>query len=547
MQLSQENEQTLEWWQKAVVYQIYPRSFKDSNNDGIGDLPGITGKLDYLAWLGVDAIWLSPFYPSPMNDGGYDIADYQNVHPNIGTLQDFERMVDRAHQLGLKVIVDFVPNHTSDQHAWFKESRSSRDNPKRDWYFWQDGKPGSQPPNNWISSFGGSAWEWDEQSGQYYLHSFLTSQPDLNWRNPDVKNAMFDVLRFWMDRGVDGFRIDVAHQIMKDPLLRDNPPNPNPMAPPGMPLRDFNMQLHVNDQEHPDVHVIYRELRALLNSYSHGQPRAAIGEIHVSSPAEWATYYGANLDEIHLPFNFGLLRAEWRSSSVRTVVDTLEKTLPPGAWPNYVMGNHDEPRIVSRIGEPSARLAMLLLLTLRGTPTLYYGDELAMHDVTIPPERIQDGWEKQSGGLGVSRDPQRTPMQWDSSPNGGFTAEGVQPWLPLADDYDQLNVKAETDQSASMLTLTHRLLQLRRVTPALVGGSYEALNNVPPDCYAFLRRSAGQTLLVALNFSGKEETVKLDQPGQGNVLLSTRLDREGPVDLSAITLRAHEACIIVLS
>ncbi|MCC7450586.1 MAG: DUF3459 domain-containing protein [Anaerolineae bacterium] len=531
------------WWQRGIVYQIYPRSFKDSNGDGIGDLPGIIDKLDYVQMLGVDAIWLSPFYPSPMADFGYDVANYTDVDPIFGTLADFDRLVEAAHQRNLHVIIDFVPNHSSDQHPWFVESRSSRDNPKRDWYVWVDAKPDGSPPNNWLSHFGGPAWTWDETTGQYYLHSFLKEQPDLNWRNPAVKAAMFDVIRFWLERGVDGFRIDVAHYIMKDPDLRDNPPN---LEPPKFTKRrpHYDSLLHVYDKGHADVHAVYREFRKLLDSYSTERPRFAVGEIHVFDWPVWGSYYGEQLDELHMPFNFALINAAWQTKVIRYVVDSIEASIPKGAWPNYVLGNHDEHRIVTRIGTAQARTAMMLLLTLRGTPTMYYGDEIEMHDVDIPPGRERDPYGIRVPGQGLGRDPERTPMQWDASPNAGFTRPGVETWLPIADDYERVNVAAELNDSTSMLALTRHLIDLRRSTPALHSGDYRPVSDTPDECYVYLRSQGDEQRLIALNFSDKEQTLALSAFGQGRVLISTRLDRKGAVDLAALYLRADEGCII---
>jgi len=403
------------WWQTGVIYQIYPRSFRDSNDDGIGDLPGIIQRLDYLSeTLGVDAIWLSPFYPSPMADFGYDVSDYCNVDPMFGTLADFDRLVAEAHQRHLQVIIDFVPNHTSDQHPWFAESRSSRQSAKRDWYVWRDAKPDGGLPNNWPSHFGGPAWEWDAATQQYYLHSFLKEQPDLNWRNPETKAAMFDAVRFWLERGVDGFRLYVAHYFMKDPDLRDNPPAPQPSTASYKQINEYDKFLHINDKGHPDAHQVFREFRALLDSYEAMRPRYSVGEIHIFDWREWVKYYG-QLDELHMPFNFALLWAKWEAQSVRQVVDSLEAVLPPGAWPNYVLGNHDEPRLASRYGREQARVAALLLLTLRGTPTLYQGDELGMVNADIPADQQQDPYGLRVPGMG--RDGCRTPMQWSDAPN----------------------------------------------------------------------------------------------------------------------------------
>ncbi len=482
------------WWQRGVVYQIYPRSFMDSNHDGIGDLDGIVSKLDYVRDLGVDAIWLSPFYPSPMI-----------------------------------------------------ESRASRTNPKRDWYVWRDAKPDGGLPNNWLSVFGGPAWELDAVTGQYYLHSFLSEQPDLNWRNPEVKAAMLDAVRFWLDRGVDGFRIDVAHFIMKDPDLRDNPPSPDANKP-GMhrPMGAYDSQLHLYDKGHLDVHAAFREFRALLDSYSVTQPRYSVGEIHIFDWKEWATYYGENGDELHMPFNFALIGARWDASVIRGIVEAIEATLPAWAWPNYVMSNHDEHRIASRWGADTARTAMMLLLTLRGTPTMYYGDELGMHDGVILPEQEQDPFGKRVPGLALGRDPERTPMQWDSSANAGFSSAQVKPWLPVAAGYDQINVAREAADSHSTLALTRRLLALRRATPALHGGEYRTIPGAPDDCYLYERTGDGQRFLISLNFSDAARTLTLNGFDSARLLLSTQLDREGAVDLAAFTLRPYEGCLFAL-
>jgi alpha-glucosidase len=529
------------WWQHGVIYQIYPRSYGDTNGDGIGDLPGITAHIDYLhEVLGVDAIWLSPFYPSPMADFGYDVADYTDVHPMFGSLADVDRLLREAHDRQIRIVIDFVPNHSSDRHPWFLESRSSRESPKRDWYFWRDAKPDGSPPNNWQGSFGGGAWEWDEATQQYYLHSFLREQPDLNWRNPEVRDAMFGAVRFWLERGVDGFRIDVANMVMKDPELRDNPPNPN-----YDPDRDrpFDAILHVNDTSHSDVHALYADLRRLLDEYSAERPRMMVGEIHVYEWPRWATYYGPKLDEFHLPFNFGLIRSPWTPEAVRTLIESIENAVRPGGgWPNWVLGNHDEHRIASRVGPEAARVATMLLLTLRGTPTLYYGDEIGMHDVPIPPERIQDPFELMTPGRGLGRDPERTPMQWTSAPNAGFCPPEVEPWLPVAADADVVNVAAEIDAPHAMLTLTRALLRLRRAEPALHRGDYATIPNTPPSVFAYTRSHGDRRLDIALNFG--EQEVEIPLPAGGTVLLSTTLDRQDEPVTGSLTLRPHEGCVI---
>lgn len=534
------------WWQRGVIYQIYPRSFQDSNGDGIGDLRGIIAQLAYLTWLGVDAIWLSPFYPSPMVDFGYDVSNYTDVDAVFGNMATFDELIQQAHRQGIKVIIDFVPNHTSDKHPWFLESRSSRSVARRHWYMWADAKPSGTAPNNWVSHFGGSAWEWDAATGQYYLHSFDKRQPDLNWRNPEVQAAMFDVLRFWLEHAVDGFRIDAAHMIMKDPQLRDNPANLGGARAMFKAMGDYNAQLHVYDKGHPDAHGIYRAVRRLLDSYGSEHPRVAIGEMHIPDRKVWASYYGANLDEMNMPFNFGLVSAAWNAQAMRQSMDALEASLPSGAWPNNVLGNHDEPRIASRVGPAQARIAMLLLLTLRGTPTLYYGDEIGMHDGDIPPERVYDPIEKNMPGLGLGRDPERTPMQWDSSPNAGFCLPGAEPWLPIAADYKQINVAAEREDPHSLLTLTRRLIELRRTRLAFTTGSYCAIEGVPDGCFVYLRQSSNQRYLIILNFSGNEQTLKLPELGKGRIVLSTYLDCEEPIDLAFLRLRGDEGFVIEL-
>jgi alpha-glucosidase len=462
------------WWQRGVVYQIYPRSFLDSDGDGAGDLRGIVSRLDYLEWLGVDAVWISPFYPSPMADFGYDITDHTDVHPLFGTLEDFDDLVAEAHRRRIRVILDYVPNHTSEQHPWFVESRSSRDSPKRDWYIWRDPAPDGGPPNNWIDTFGiGSAWAWDEGTGQYYYHAHLEEQPDLNWRNPEVREAMYGVLRFWLERGVDGFRVDALRHLIKDDLFRDNPPNPAF----GPEDRPFDALLPVYNTDR-------REIAAFVAAY--------------------------------------------------------EAALPSDAWPSWVLGNHDRSRVASRVGPAQARVAAMLLLTLRGTPTLYYGDEIWMHDVPVPPGLVQDPFGKNVPRLG--RDPARTPMQWDSRPHAGFTS-GT-PWLPVADDYREINVAAERKDPKSMLALHRRLLALRRAEPALATGSYTPLE-AAGDLLAYRRQKGGRRFLVALNLGARPQTFVRDDM-DGRISLSTHLDRDGEKTAGTLELRGGEGVIVDL-
>ena len=553
------------WWQTGVIYQIYPRSYKDTNGNGVGDLTGIIEKLDYLSdTLGIDAIWLSPFYPSPMKDFGYDVADYVDVHPLFGTLEDFDELIEQAHQREIRVIIDWVPNHSSDQHPWFQESRSSRDNPKRDWYVWTDPTPlnppvhaGKEdkfspqqrgeleggPPNNWLAVFGGSAWEWDESTEQYYLHSFLKEQPDLNWRNPEVQKAMLDVIRFWLERGVDGFRVDVAHFIMKDPEMRDNPPAPQEGLAFHRPHGDYDSQEHLYDKGHPDVHGVYRQFRAVLDEYSNPAPRMSVGEIHIFDWDEWASYYGNPQDgfEFHLPFNFSLLKTAWDAGAVRQAVDEIEAALPSWAWPNYVLGNHDEGRIATRFGAEQARVAALLLLTLRGTPTIYYGEEIGMSDVDIPIEDQLDPFGLRVPGWG--RDRCRTPMQWSLDPYAGFAPEEVSKlWLPLSDDWEEINVENQITDPTSSLSFYRQLLAMRKKYPALNRGSYTPLDGMPQGCFVYQRQEAEQSLIVALNFTGVPKRLPLE--GDGKILLSTNMDRSGSENLQSLQLRENEGIII---
>ncbi len=521
------------WWQTGVIYQIYPRSFMDANGDGIGDLAGITKKLDYLQWLGVDILWLSPIFPSPMADFGYDISNYCDIDPIFGTLEELDRLVQQAHQRGLRLLLDYVPNHTSDEHPWFQASRSSRENEKRDWYIWHDPAPDGGPPNNWLSIFGGSAWEFDTQTGQYYLHLFDVKQPDLNWRNPQVRQAMYDVLRFWLDRGVDGFRVDVLWMLLKDEQWRDNPMNPQ--WKPGDLAELRQEKLYVEDQ--PGIHEIVREMRSVLDSYGE---RVLIGEIYL--PVERLIhYYGEALDEAHLPFNFQLIALPgWEASILRQMVDTYESLLPAGAWPNWVLSNHDRSRIASRIGKAQARVAQMLLLTLRGTPTCYYGDELGMEDGIVPLEMIHDPRGREYPEL--SRDHARTPMQWDTSANAGFSPSHVVPWLPVAEDYRTNNVAVARKNIRSFLIFTRTLLELRRLLPALKLGAYRSIEQDNPSCLVYQREYQKERYLVVLNLSDDRQIVRL--PGKGRVLLTTHMDFEGTKELAELYLRGNEGMLI---
>jgi alpha-glucosidase len=529
--------QAYSWWQSGIIYQIYPRSFQDGSGDGVGDLAGITRRLDFLAALGVDAIWLSPIYPSPMADFGYDIADYTAIYPLFGTLDDFDTLLRETHARGLKLLLDWVPNHTSDEHPWFQQSRSSRDSPKRDWYFWRDAQPDGSLPNNWVSEFGGSVWQWDNRTSQYYLHTYDVKQPDLNWRNPEVQAAMLDTLRFWLNRGVDGFRVDALRQVIKDESLRDNPPNPEYVAD----QNPYRSVLPAYSADQPGVHDIVRLVRHVTDAYG---DIPLVGELYVPID-HLVTYYGAEGDGIQLPANFHLITTPWSARTIGALVDTYEGALPPHGWPTWVLGNHDRTRIASRVGAAQARVAAVLLLTLRGTPTMYYGDELGMHDVPIPPELVQDPWEKNVPGHGFGRDPVRTPMQWDDGPGAGFTT-GT-PWLPLADDHRTINVAVESEDPRSMLTLYRRLIALRRAEPALAVGPYRPVC-VTDAALVYQREKGSRRMLVALNFTAEPLALSDELPAgwRGRAALSTHLDREGDEVSRTLDLRGNEAVVIAL-
>lgn len=518
------------WWQSGVIYQVYPRSFQDTDADGVGDLEGIRWRLGHLVELGVDAVWISPIYPSPMADFGYDVSDYCDIDPAFGTLDDFDRLIAEAHASGLKVILDFVPNHTSEAHPWFAESRGGRAKPKRDWYVWRDPAPDGGPPNNWVSNFGGSAWEFEPASGQYYYHAFLKEQPDLNWRNPEVRAAMMDVLRFWLDRGVDGFRVDVIWHLIKDAGFRDNLPNPNYRD--GTPEIERFLQTRSADQ--PETIDIVREMRAVLDGYG---DRVLIGEIYLPLERLMA-YYGPNLTGAQLPFNFRLILEPWNARGIAALIAEYEALLPAGGWPNWVLGNHDQKRIATRVGGSQARVAAMLLLTLRGTPTLYYGDEIGLPDGIIPPEAIRDPWAINEPGVG-GRDPCRTPMPWDASANGGFSEAA--PWLPMAEPA-LCNVAEEIRDPRSMLALHERLLALRRARPALSLGDYEGVA-AAGNLLVYRRSHGGETLLVALNL-GQDEAFLDGADGSRHVLLSTHLDREGEEPAGPLRLRPNEGVIV---
>jgi alpha-glucosidase len=509
------------WWREAVFYQIYPRSFADSNGDGVGDLAGIRAHLDDLAWLGVDALWISPFFRSPMADFGYDVSDYCDVDPLFGDLADFDALVGDAHRLGMKVVIDWVPNHSSDQHPWFVDAASSRDSVHRDWYVWRDPEPDGSPPNNWVAAFDLSApaWTFHEPTGQWYLHLFESAQPDLNWDEPAVVEAMHDTLRFWLDRGVDGFRADVVHGIGKDPALPDDPPE---VA--GIP--------HCALNDVPVTHERLRAIRTLIDSYP-GE-RMMVGEVFLMSTETVATYYGDD-DELHLAFNFPPLFAPWLADRWADCIEDARRSIDPrGAWPTWVLSNHDNPRhrtrydrgaaragevpsTTARRSEARARAAAVLLLTLRGTPFVYQGDELGLADADIPEDlRVDPG----------GRDGCRAVLPWDGSDDHGWpTGPAVTTWLPVAPEASTRNRVAQRDDPSSILHLYRRAIATRKATPALVLGSFDPLAS-PEGTLAFRREFDGATCTVLVNFTG--DSVDVVSLGLGGVAVLLASDDPAP-------------------
>jgi len=495
-----------QWWQHAVFYEIYPRSFADSNNDGIGDLKGITSKLDYLRDLGVDAVWITPCFPSPQVDFGYDVSDYENIDPMYGTLADFDTLASEAKKRNIRIILDFVVNHSSDQHKWFIDSRSSKTAEHRDWYIWRDGKGPGQPPNNWVSEFGGSAWKFDPTTNQFYYHFFYAEQPDLNWRNPAVKDAMLDVTRWWYHRGVAGFRLDAVDTLFEDPGLHDNPVVPGKNAY-GDPLqeRKYNTKL-------PEVHDVLRGLRQVAD----GSGAVLIGETWTKDISELRQYYGDHSDELQMPMDLMFTKLRFSAPEFRQHIAAVDVA---GGWPVYVISNHDIVRSYDRYGDGQhndqiARVMAALYLTLRGTPIMYYGEEIGMK--TTPPTRKEDvkdpigkrGWPKEKG-----RDGERTPMQWDRSENAGFSK--ATPWLPVPPTYKTHNVADELKDKNSVLEFYKRVLSLRHTSRALLDGSYIALNENDPNVLSYLRIYKDQAVLVALNMSGSTQKVDFELSHHG--------------------------------
>jgi alpha-glucosidase len=514
------------WWHGAVVYQLYVRSWRDSNADGYGDLPGIIERLEHLAWLGVDGIWLSPTMPSPDADWGYDVSDYTGVHPELGTLADLDALIAAAAGQGIRVLLDLVPNHTSSAHPWFVEARQSRQSAHRDYYVWADPGPGGGPPNNWLDATGHPAWQWEPGTGQYYLHNFLAAQPDLNWWQPAVHAEFPDILRFWFDRGVAGFRIDVAHGLYKDARLRDNPPLPAGASP----LEGRFGLRPVYNANRPETHEVYRDWRKLADGYS--PPRLLLGETWVPDATRLASFYGAG-DELQLAFNFPFAFAGFTAATLAGVIGATLAALPAGAGPAWMASNHDIGRFPSRWCDGDherIRLALLVLLTLPGTAVLYYGDEIGMTDVDVPPELQRDAMSRRAAGQPRNRDRARTPLRWDDSPGAGFTAGGVRPWLPLP-AAGPASVAAQRADPGSVLWLCRRLIGLRR---AELGGTAAELELIEAVPGVLGYRCGG--LLVAANLSG---TTAAMPAAAGEILLST----EGTAAAAAASLRPWQGVI----
>lgn len=491
------------WWKNAVIYHVYVRSFADSNGDGLGDLQGLINRLDYLkggeSSLGVDALWLSPIYPSPDADFGYDVADYCNIDLRYGTLEIFDKLVEKAHERGIRIIMDLVFNHTSDQHPWFLESRSSRNNPKRDWYIWQDPAPGGRPPNNWQAVFGGRAWEFDPETEQYYLHLFVKQQPDLNWRNPEVAAALMDFVRFWLNRGVDGFRLDVFNLWFKHPDFPDNPP--------ALGIRAFDRQkpLHIMDQ--PEMFPALNTFREILDA--HGDT-TSVGELFEPGVERAASYCGK--DKLHMVFNFEFSKCPFSPARFREAIQRWEDALEEDQWPCYVLSNHDLNRHVTRYdrhpNDAVAKITAALLLTLRGTPFLYYGEELGLPDTKLTRSQIVDPPGLRFWPLYKGRDPARCPMPWNASANGGFTSGN--PWLPLYSGYKERNAAVQQKDPHSVWSFYNQLLKLRRNSPALSSGSYHSLNNSSRKGMAYQRTAGDEKAVIALNFTRKQITLELN-------------------------------------
>ncbi len=545
-----------DWWTEGIIYQIYPRSFMDASGDGVGDLRGIIDRLDYLndgteTSLGIDAIWLSPIFPSPMFDFGYDVSDYTDIDPVFGSMSDFDELLTEAHKRNIKIILDFVPNHTSHLHEWFIESKGSIDNPKRDWYIWEPPKSGGRSrPNNWQSVFGGPAWEWDEKTKEFYYHHFLPQQPDVNWRNQKLREAMYGDMSFWLDRGVDGFRLDVINQIFKDKGLRNNPYT--------IGRRPYDMQKHLYDKDlHDDNIEVVREMRALVDGYGKKGERMLVGEVFIEDPHIAKRYYGDGSDGLNLAFYCNFSYLPLRAGAFRDAVSLWEEILPDGAWPTYFLSNHDQPRHIGRYGKTSddetearAKVAATMLLTLRGTPFLYYGEEIGMRNLHIKRRDLKDPVGIRYWPIPVGRDLARTPMQWDDTKHAGFTRSGTT-WLPVHPNKKTVNVKAESADPSSLLSFYRNLIWTRKRISALRRGSVEIIKDTPKGIFSYLREYGGESLLVVLNFKKRDyrisaDTININIKGKAKweVMLSTHRDEGEFIGDDQFNIKPYEATIL---
>jgi len=526
------------WWKHGVIYQIYPRSFYDSNNDGIGDIPGIIEKLDYLENLGIDAIWLSPINNSPMFDFGYDISNYRDIDPIFGTLKDFKQLLKEAHKKNIKIIMDLVVNHTSHLHPWFIESKSSKNNPKSDWYIWHDGKKG-KPPNNWLGTFGGKAWEWDETREQFYLHTFLKEQPDLNWRNQEVKEAVFGEIKFWLDLGIDGFRLDVVNWFFKDDKFRSNPFTIGPTP------RPYDLQKHIYDRNRPETHELLKEVRKFLDKY---KERMSVGEVYCPPPGDpklSAEYLGNGKDELHLSFDFSIIFKKYGAKNFIDTFETYYKLLPEEAWPCTVLSNHDQPRSLSRYDNPKfskeiSKVLATILLTTKGTPFIYYGEEIGMKNGKIKKNQIMDPVGKKYWPIEKGRDKERTPMLWTSGHNAGFTR--VTPWLPINEEHKTTNVDKEEKHPDSTLNFYKELIALRKKEDSLITGTFEKFY-VDKSVATYFREYNKEKILVVINFFKKVKTIPFPK-GEWKPICATHRHRDQIIEEDKLKLSRFEIIIL---
>lgn len=517
-------------WGHRIIYQIYPRSFKDSNGDGVGDLKGINNELKYLKELGIDAIWLSPIYPSPMHDFGYDISNYRDIDPVFGDLKEFDKLIKKAHSMDIKILMDFVPNHTSTVHPWFQESRESLYNPKRDWYIWRPREAHGKLPNNWLSQFGGPAWKLDPLTGEYYLHTFDASQPDLNWRNPQVADEMLDTMRYWLDKGVDGFRIDVAYLLFKDPFFRDEPLNPSYRSGRDM---VYDSLLHIYTSALPETLNMIKTFNRIINE---AEDRFMVCEIHAYT-SELIKLYKIVDNRGFAPFNFSFISIPWKADEQKKFLDEFDALVGHNYFPTYVLGNHDQPRIATKLGDKAARSAALLQLTLRGTPFIYYGEELGMKNVEIPIEKIRDPMAVNMRNLNFGRDPERGPMQWNKNVFAGFS--NSEPWLPLERDYTDKNVFSEKRDPASFLNLYKSIIRARKKLKALHSGKYIPLGFENQDMFGFIREFENEKALILVNFSERAQNIKLPA-GKWKPIVSTYMDTFVNIEKDHLHFRPSE-------